>query len=154
MPKAARTFAGRVMRPCSLTSTRTRCALMSVTLSSLRHFVNLTIRAPGWAPATQQQSLGGQSLVERELVELWAVPDQADPAPDSETFVAGRVLNDTVERDVVDDDDLSHLISPFVGVERWSCLSFARFVVFADDWTPEDYPAIGAFIACLRPGPL
>src|SRR5688572_15845363 len=60
------------------------------------------------APPTQQQCFGAKGLVERELVELWAVPDQADPAADPEAFITGRVLDDSVERDVVAHDDLSH----------------------------------------------
>src|SRR5215217_1461361 len=66
------------------------------------------------APPTQQQGLGTHGLVERELAELWAVLDQADPAAVPEAFVTGRVLDDSVERDVVAHDDLSHFGSPFV----------------------------------------
>src|SRR5262245_50584897 len=60
-------------------------------------------------PPAQQQGPGTQRIVERELVQLRAVPDQADPAAYPEALVAGRVLDDSVERDVVADDDLSHL---------------------------------------------
>src|SRR6266511_3896108 len=70
------------------------------------------------APPTQQQGLGAQGLVERELAEFWAVLDQADPAPDPEAFVTGGVLDDSVERDIVADHDLSHLDSPFC--VRWT----------------------------------
>jgi hypothetical protein len=63
------------------------------------------LATPGWplrgeplvAPPTQQQGLGTQGLVERELVEFWAVLDQADPAADPEAFVTGRFLDDSVE---------------------------------------------------------
>jgi hypothetical protein len=56
--------------------------------------------------------VGGRGLVERELAELGAVLDQADSAPAREAFVTGRVLYDTVERDIVDNHNPSHLISP------------------------------------------
>src|SRR5215468_12634556 len=80
------------------------------------------LATPGWpprgeplvAPPAQQPGLGAQRLVERELVEPWAVLDQADPAADPEAFVTGRVLDDPVERDVLADDDLSHLGSPLL----------------------------------------
>src|SRR5215468_12088696 len=78
--------------------------------------------APGWpprgepvvAPPAQQEGLGAQRLVEREFADLWAVLDQADPAADPEAFVTGRVLDDSVQRDVLADDDLSHFRFPFV----------------------------------------
>src|SRR5213083_1412973 len=38
------------------------------------------------APPTQQQALSAQRLVERELVDPWAVPDQADPAAPTEAL--------------------------------------------------------------------
>src|SRR5205823_2969034 len=60
------------------------------------------------APPTQQQSLGAQRLVERELGQLWAARDHADPAADPEALVTSRVLDDSIERDVVAHDDLSH----------------------------------------------
>src|SRR5919201_432168 len=74
------------------------------------------LATPGWpprgeplvAPPTQQQGLGAQRLVEREPVELWAVLDQADPAAAPEALVTGRVLDDSVERDVFADHDLAH----------------------------------------------
>src|SRR5580704_4273933 len=40
----------------------------------------------------------------------------ADPAAVPEALLAGRVLDDSVERDVLADDDLSHFGSPLVGV--------------------------------------
>jgi hypothetical protein len=67
------------------------------------------------APA-QQEGPGGQRLVERELGELRAISDQADPAAGPEAFVTGRVLDDSVERDVLAHDDLSH----FGSAPRWS----------------------------------
>src|SRR6266540_4367196 len=81
------------------------------------------LATPGWpprseplvAPPAQQQGLGAQRLVERELVDLWAVLDQADPATDPEAFVTSRVLDDSVERDVLADDDLSHFRFSFGG---------------------------------------
>src|SRR5213078_1530285 len=53
------------------------------------------LATPGWpprseplvAPPAQQQGLGAQRLVERELAEPWAVFDQADPAAGPEAFV-------------------------------------------------------------------
>src|SRR4029450_4220813 len=48
--------------------------------------------------------------------ELWPVLDQADPAADPEALVAGRVLDDPVERDVVAHDDRCHFSAPFVCV--------------------------------------
>jgi hypothetical protein len=73
------------------------------------------LRFPGCLPWENRprafRRLGAQRLVERELVELWAVFDQADPTADPEAFVTGRVLDDSVERDVLADDDLSHWFS-------------------------------------------
>src|SRR5215467_3533543 len=74
------------------------------------------LATPGWPPSgeplvgppAQQHGLAAQRLVERELVELYAVRDPADPTADPEALVTGRVLDDSVERDVVADDDLSH----------------------------------------------
>src|SRR6266536_4363489 len=78
------------------------------------------LTTPGWPPRSeplvaapaQQQGLGDQRLVERELVEFWTVLDQADPATDPEALVTGRVLDDSVERDVLAHYDLPHLGSP------------------------------------------
>jgi DNA invertase Pin-like site-specific DNA recombinase len=83
------------------------------------------LTAPGWPPRgeplvaapAQQQRAGGQRLVERELGKLRAIPDQADPAAGPEAFVTGRVLDDSVERDVLAHDDLSHFGSP----SDWCC---------------------------------
>src|SRR5215831_14542813 len=66
------------------------------------------------APAAQQPCLGAERLVERELVDLWVVLDQTDPAAAPEALVTGRVLDDAVERDVLADHDPSHFGSPFV----------------------------------------
>ena len=60
------------------------------------------------ASPTQKQGPGGQRLVERELGKPRAVSDRADPAVGPEALAAGRVLDDTVERDVLAHDDLSH----------------------------------------------
>src|SRR5262245_26796879 len=76
----------------------------------------------GWPPRgepfvaspTQQQGLGAQRLVERGLVEIFAVLDLADPAADPETLVTGRVLDHPVERDVLAHDDPSHFGSPLL----------------------------------------
>src|SRR5438876_1094468 len=82
------------------------------------------LAAAGWPPRgeplvaapAQQEGPGGQRLVERELGELRAISDQADPAAGPEAFVTGRVLDDSVERDVLAHDDLSH----FGSAPRWS----------------------------------
>src|SRR5438105_12391374 len=71
---------------------------------------------PGWPPRGEpivgppihQHGLGAQGLIERELGELWTVLDQADPTAAREAFVTRRVLDDSVERDVVAYDDLPH----------------------------------------------
>src|SRR5580704_9231299 len=67
--------------------------------------------APVWPPrgkplvgaSAQQEGRGGKRLVERELGKLWAIADQADPATDPEALVTGRVLDDSVEGDVLAD---------------------------------------------------
>src|SRR5436190_664534 len=82
------------------------------------------LAAAGWpprgeplvAPPAQQEGPGAQRLAERELGELRATSDQADPAAGPEAFVTGRVLDDSVERDVLAHDDLSH----FGSAPRWS----------------------------------
>src|SRR4029453_509815 len=73
---------------------------------------------PGWpprgeelvAPATQQERFGAHRLVEHDLGPLLAVfvATRGDPAAVPESLLPGRVLDDTVERDVLGDDDLSH----------------------------------------------
>src|SRR5205807_3900207 len=68
---------------------------------------------PFIAPPTQQESRCAQRLVERELAYFWAVRDPADPAAVSEALVTGRILDYSVERDVLAHDDLSHFGSPF-----------------------------------------
>src|SRR5207248_10859195 len=81
--------------------------------------------SPGWplrgeplvaAPA-QQHGLGAPCLLQRDPGRLAAAPgaDPADPAAVPEPLVAGRVLDDPVERDVLADDDLSHSGSPSAG---------------------------------------
>src|ERR1700746_2558677 len=72
--------------------------------------------APLVASPAQKEDPGGQRPVERELGKLRATSDQADPAADPEAFVTGRVLDDSVERDVLAHDDLSH----FGSAPRWS----------------------------------
>src|SRR5216684_8870128 len=111
------------------------------------------LAAPRWpprgeplvAPPAQQEGPGGQRLVERELGKLWAIPDQADPAADPEALITGRVLDDSVERDVVAHDDLSHVGSPF-----WLVLSAtpprAAWVVRVR--VPAGYP--GSPRACIQ----
>src|SRR5437588_282100 len=70
------------------------------------------------APPTQQQGLGAQRLVELDLGPRFAVlvPNLAEPAAVPEALVTGRVLADSVERDVLADHDLSHLGPPFIGL--------------------------------------
>jgi hypothetical protein len=68
------------------------------------------------ASPAQEESPSGQRLVERELGKLQAISDQADPAAGPEAFVTDRVLDDSVECDVLAHDDLSH----FGSAPRWS----------------------------------
>jgi hypothetical protein len=68
------------------------------------------------ASPAQQEGPGGQRLAEREPGRLRAISDQADPAAGPEAVVTGRVLGDSVERDVLAYDDLSH----FGSAPRWS----------------------------------
>jgi len=80
---------------------------------------------PGWPPrreelvaaAAQQHGLGAQRLVECDPGRLVAAPvaDTTDPAAVPEALVAGRVLDDSVERGVLADDDLYHVGSPLAG---------------------------------------
>src|SRR5919204_2024761 len=60
------------------------------------------------APPTEQQGLGAQGLVEREFGDLLAACEQTDPASACEALVTGRVFDDSVKRDVLAHDDLSH----------------------------------------------
>src|SRR5258706_11919910 len=81
---------------------------------------------PGWPPRgeelvaapTEQHGLGAQRLVEQALGGLFAssVADATEPAAVPEALLTGRVLDDSVERDVLAYDDLSHFGSPLVGV--------------------------------------
>src|SRR5206468_11858491 len=66
------------------------------------------------APSTQQQGLGSQRLLETHLGPLFEVvaPELAEPAAQAEALLTVRVLDDSVERDVRADHDLSHLGSP------------------------------------------
>src|SRR6478752_4044537 len=59
-------------------------------------------------------SLSAQRLVELHLCPGFAVlvPDPAEPVAVPEALFAGRVLGHSIERDVLADDDLSHLGSP------------------------------------------
>src|SRR5262249_6249948 len=68
------------------------------------------------AASTQQQRLGAQRLVVSDLGPRFAVsvPNLAEPAAAPEALLTSRVLDDSVERDVLADDDLSHFGAPFV----------------------------------------
>ena len=55
----------------------------------------------------------GERLVERELLTVLAAIGLPEPAADREALDTGRVLDDSVERDVLADDDPSHFGSPF-----------------------------------------
>src|SRR5262249_13694548 len=94
------------------------------------------LATPGWpsrgqplvAPPTEQQGLGAERLVEGDLGHLLAGRDQTDPASAAEALVTGRVLDDSVERDVLADHDLSHFRFSFRFVlaatsraRRWAC---------------------------------
>ena len=83
------------------------------------------LAVPGWPPCgeelvrapTEQKGLGAKRVVERGLPDGGAVLDQADPAAEPEALVTGRILNDSVDRDVLAHDDLSHFGSPFVALD-------------------------------------
>src|SRR5713101_3083802 len=70
------------------------------------------------APPAQQKGLGAQRLVERNLGRLVATlaADATDPAATAEALDPRRVLDDSVERDVLTDNNPSHCASPC----RWS----------------------------------
>ena len=74
-------------------------------------------REPLVAPPAQQQGLGAQRLAERDAGPLFEVlaPKLAEPAAEPEALRTVRVLDDSVERDVGADHDLSHVGFPF----RW-----------------------------------
>src|SRR4029450_2854505 len=55
-----------------------------------------------------QQRLGGESLVELELVAVLAARELEAPTPVLESFGPARVLHDPVERDELGYDDSSH----------------------------------------------
>src|SRR5439155_17776635 len=86
----------------------------------LRHFVEPVRKfaAPRWPPRgeklvgspTEQLGLGAQRLVEQDPGRLFATPltHTTDPAAAPEALRTGRVLDDSVERHVLADDDLSH----------------------------------------------
>ena len=77
------------------------------------------VAAPGWPPRgeklvgspTVQLGLGAQHLVEEDLGRSFAttLADTTDPAAAPEPFHTGRVLDDSVERDVLANHNLSHL---------------------------------------------
>src|SRR5438876_106635 len=112
----------------------------------LGHFVQPVrqFAASGWPPRgeelvgspTEQLGLGAQRLVEQNLGRLFATPltDTTDPAAAPEPLRTGRVLDDSVEREVLADDDLSHSGSPFAGVlsyhrgPRKSCLRYPAWL--------------------------
>jgi hypothetical protein len=65
-------------------------------------------------PPTLEQGLGIKMLVEQDLRRPFAVPvaDATDPAAKPEALDTGRVLDHSVHRDVLADDDPSHLAAP------------------------------------------
>src|SRR5260370_5368303 len=69
------------------------------------------------APA-QQQGLGAQRLVEPHLRPRFAVlvPNLEKPATAPEALLTGRMLDDSIERDVLADDDLPHVVLLWFGV--------------------------------------
>jgi len=83
------------------------------------------LAAPKWpprcqelvAPPAQQLGLGSQCLIQQDLGCPFAtsVADTTDPAAAAETLVADRILDDSVERNVLADDDFPHC-SPSI---RW-----------------------------------
>src|SRR5205814_306478 len=70
------------------------------------------------APPAQQQGLGAQRLLEQYPGPRFTVlvPDLAEPAAVPEALLTSRVEGDSVERDVLADDDLSHFGRLSVGV--------------------------------------
>src|SRR5216683_2710636 len=66
------------------------------------------------APPAQQKGLGAQRLVERNLGRLVATlaADKTDPAAAAEALDPRWVLDDSVERDVLTDNNPSHCVSP------------------------------------------
>src|SRR5712691_8037980 len=66
------------------------------------------------APPAQQEGLGAQRLVERDLGPLFEVlaPKLAEPAAEPEALLTVGVLDHSVEREVRADHDLSHVGSP------------------------------------------
>jgi MFS family permease len=86
------------------------------------------LATPGWpgrgeelvGPPTEQQRLAAQRLVERELLAVLAAIGLPEPAADPQALGTGRVLDHSVERDVLAYHDLPHCGSPFVGSLRGS----------------------------------
>src|SRR6516165_5562804 len=78
------------------------------------------------AASTQEQGLGTQRLGELDLGPRFAVLVQklVEPAAVPEALLAGRVLDDSIERDVLVYHDLSHLGSPCaVSLDRFQLRS-------------------------------
>src|SRR5262245_28561145 len=72
------------------------------------------------APSAQEEGLSAERLGEPELGPRFAIlrPELVEPAAVPEAVLAGRVLDHSVERDVLADHDPSHLRSPSVGLSR------------------------------------
>ena len=68
-------------------------------------------------PSTQQQGLRSQRLLERDLKERLEVvfPNVDEPTAVSEALLTGWILYDSIQRDVLADNDPSHHGSSF----RW-----------------------------------
>jgi hypothetical protein len=90
------------------------------------------------APPTQQQGLGAQRLVELDLGPLLAVfvPNLVEPAAVPEALLAGGVLDDSVERDVLAHDDLSHFGSPSFALSVTTDVDTAT----SKKWAPANRP--------------
>src|SRR5204862_7612897 len=65
-------------------------------------------REPLVRPPAEQERIGAHGVLERELEEVRPVLDRPDPPAALEAFVARRILEDPVDRDVVADDDPAH----------------------------------------------
>src|SRR5258708_5865966 len=107
------------------------------------------------APPPEQEGLGAERLGVLDLAPLFAVlsPNLEEPAAVPEALLTGRVLRDSVLRDVLADHDLSHFGSPFIGVvgyrhRRLRLSASARIVRAVGDgytaapgnWAPASRP--------------
>src|SRR5262249_21682613 len=117
--------------------------------------------APGWPPGgeervgspTEQLGLGAQRLVEQDPGCLFTTPftDTTDPAAAPEALRTGRVLDDSVERDVLADDDLpiQVLLSLALSVPPWGPRSSTTGSVLEE--LPQVPGVAGSFVQAIVP---